>query len=195
MTIMESIGRQYFSYEPVGGHTNDCTQGPGSRWDVATYIEYGFGDQDQDVRHENIRLTCTECGAVKFYRTGHPDYGPGLKIDRTSTAELGFGAAPERVAGVWLWPGPLALYAEKHGPESYLVTAYKVRPSSPGAVVGLVGWARNLARSNGAIRWYAGLGCTEWGSIKEAAPDHFTSRTAAAKWLAGQLATRREGAE
>lgn len=191
----DHIGRQYFGYEPVSGHTDDCTQGPGSKWEVSIYVEYGFGEHDQDVRHENIRLTCTECGAVRYYRTGHEDYGFGLKRDHTSTAEVGFGAAPERVAGVWLWPGPLMEFAEKHGPESYLVTAYKVRPTSPGAVVGLIGWGRNAARINGAIRWHAGLGCTDWGSIKDPAPGPFTSRTAAAKWIAAQLATRREGAE
>lgn len=195
MTIMEHIGRQYFSYEPVTGHTSECTQGPASRWEVSTYVEYGFGEEDGDVRHENLRLTCTECSAVRFYRSGYPDYGLGLKIDRTTTDEVGFGSAPERVAGMWLWPGPLATYAEKHGPESYFVTAYKVRPSSPGAVVGIIGWSKNLSRSNGALRWRAGIGCTDWGSIKEAAPDYFTSKTAAAKWVAAQLATRREGAE
>lgn len=190
MTIRDHIGHQYFGYRPVPGHASECTQGPASRWEVATHVDYGFGEHDREVRRESLRLTCTECGAVRFYGTT-PDFGPGLEVDITTTAGLGFGAAPERVAGVWLWPGPLALYAEKHGPESYLVTAYKVRPSSPGAVVGLIGWGRNLARSNGAVRWHAGVGCTEWGSIKEAAPDHFTSKTAAAKWLAGQLESRR----
>lgn len=191
MTIRNNIGRSYFGYRPVPGHTDECSQGPASRWEVATHVEYRLGDDDQEIRRESLRLTCTECGAVRVYST-NPEFGLGLEVDRTNTAELGYGAAPERVAGVWLWPGPLALYAEKHGPESYLVTAYKVRPSSPGAVVGLIGWGRNLSRSNGAVRWHAGVGCTEWGSIKEEAPDYFTSKTAAAKWLAGQLATRRE---
>jgi hypothetical protein len=195
MSIQHNIARLYFDYSPMndygfadnGGHAKDCTRGP-LTWEVTRHIEYAYGDEDGHVRGTSLRLCCPECGAVQFHGT---DAEHGLELARryTTTAQLGFGAAPVRLAGLWLWPGPVASYGnEKLGPESYFATTTDVRPSSPDMVAGSLGWSRNYARVNGAVRWHAGLGCHKWGGIITAAPSHFTSRTAAAKWLAAELA-------
>lgn len=182
MSIQHHIAKLYFDYEPNTGHQPDCSRGPDT-WQVARYVEYGFGDQADEIRRTSLRLSCPECGVIEFHTVdGY------VQRQWSSSAELGYGAAPVRLAGLWLWPGPIGPYDRERGPESYFVTTDNVRPSSPEMVAGSLGWSRNYARTNGAVRWHAGLGCHKWGGIVTAAPGPFTSRTAAAKWLAAELA-------
>lgn len=190
--LNDHIARQYFGYQPMNdwctgnaGHGQNCTKG--ANWEVTREIEYGFGESSDDVRRTTLRLFCPECGTVQFHSTD-PEYGLDLAREFTTTAQIGYGSAPVKVAGLYLWPGPLMPYSEKNGPETYLVTTDDVRPSSPDMVAGVLGWGRNLERTNGAVRWFAGTGCHKWGGVEKAAPGKFSSRTAAAKWLAAELA-------
>jgi hypothetical protein len=191
--INDHIARQYFDYQPMnsytndnGGHGEECARAP-STWEVTREIEYGFGEFSDDVRRTTLRLFCPECGAVQFHSTD-PEHGLALAREFTTAAQIGYGSAPVKLAGLFLWPGPLQPYGEKNGPETYFVTTTDVRPSSPDMVAGVLGWTRNYSRSNGAVKWFAGIGCHKWGGVERGGGDKFTSRTAAAKWIAAELA-------
>lgn len=185
--MSEHIAVHYLRYEPTTGHRDGCTRGPNT-WEIARYVEYGFGAHDGEERRTSLRMFCPECKMVQIFSVdGH------LERRFTDAGELGFGSEPERVATLWLWPGAELLRGSGDGPDCYYVTTHKLRPCQPGQIAGVIGQGRRSARANAARRWYAGLGCTEYGTVRQGGPeDGFSSRTAAAKWLAEQLADRRE---
>lgn len=180
---MPSIARQYLQYQPVSGHLDGCTRGP-DKWEVAQHTEYGFGERSHEVRSTSLRLSCPECGQIRLMGADG-----ALSEEYTGSDALGWGSAPERVAGLWLWAGPPLLRGQ--GPDAYYVTTHKLRPAAPGHIAGIIGRGRKSARFNAAEWWFAGLGCNELGMARRSGPEEgFRSRTAAAKWLAGQIATR-----
>lgn len=186
--MSEHISQLYFDYQALNGHRDGCTRGPDT-WEVARRIEHNpfpKGSEDE-IRRTSLRLYCPECGAVQFFRTpGH------LEREFASSAELGFGSEPERVSGLWLWAGPELLPGAGWGPDAYYVTTHKFRPRRASQVAGVIGQGRASARANAAVRWFAGLGCNDYGGCMQAGPeDGFKTRGGAAKWIAAQLETRR----
>lgn len=182
------IAELYFQFETLNGHRAECTRGPDT-WEVTRRIEYNIfpKDDEDEIRQTSLRLHCPECGAVQFFRSpGH------LERRLESSARIGFGSAPERLAGLWLWAGPELLPGAGYGPDAYYVTTHKIRPHRPAQVAGVIGQGRSSARANAATRWYASLGCNDYGSGMQAGPEEgFKTRGGAAKWIAGQLETRR----
>lgn len=185
----DTIAELYFKYESTGGHQPGCKRGPDS-WEVTRYIEYRMfpKDDEHEIQRTSLRLYCPECGKIEFFRVaGH--------IDRqfSDTDITGWGQAPIRMGNLWLWPGPELIRGYGLGPDAYYVTTDKIRPRDPGQVAGVIGQGRRSARANASVRFYASLGCTEYGRGKQPGPeDGFRTPTAAAKWIAGQLATRRD---
>lgn len=104
-----------------------------------------------------------------------------LSSETTHASEVGYGSKPERVAGVWLWPGPRIWHGDGRGPVAYFITATKDRPRCPEDVVGRVAWSLG---PRGGIRWSAGLGCTGHGTVLESAGQTWPSRRAAVAWVA-----------
>lgn len=192
--MSEHIATLYFKYETLNGHREGCENAPDT-WEVTRRIEYRpFPKDDEDeIRETSIRLVCQQCGAVEFFRVpGH------LERQFATSAELGYGSAPTRLCGLWLWAGPELLPGHGLGPDAYYVTTDRIRPYKPSQVAGVIGQGRRSARANAAVRWFASLGCTDYGSGKVSAaelgadPDGFRTPTAAVKWMAGQLASRRD---
>ena len=181
------IAQQYFKYETLGGHRPDCKRAPDS-WEVTRWIEYRpFPKEDEDeIRKTSLRLYCPECQKVEFFEADGT-----LERKFSDTEETGWGRPPVRMGNLWLWPGPELLRGCGLGPDAYYVTTDRLRPFQPSHVAGVIGQGRRSARMNAAVRWYASLGCTDYGSGKLPGPeDGFRTPTAAAKWIAGQLSTR-----
>jgi hypothetical protein len=175
------ISTLYFGFGPVAGHAEDCPHHGTDIWEVTRYRETRFGGE---IRETVIRLACHECGVVHLETI---DGEPGT-TETTSGAEIGYAARPERVAGLWLWPGPRMFYRDEHGPMSFYVTEAKTRPRSPAETVGIVGWGLG---PRGGTRWQAGMGVSGHRTVVVRAEQDFTSRRAAAAWIAGELAAGR----
>ena len=100
--------------------------------------------------------------------------------ETTHASQVGYASKPERVLGVWLWPGPRIWYGDDRGPASYLITATRQPPRGADEVIGKVGW--HLGKRHG-IRWGAGAGCTRHGTVVRASEEDFSSRHAALAWV------------
>lgn len=172
----QNIRSLYFGYEPVREHAPGCPREGSDLWEATRFTNESYGGQ---VRETVFRFVCAECGAAAFFRT---DGAPGE--ERTHASTIGFGSKPERVAGLWLHPGPLLLHGDGRGPAAFYVTRTKDRPREPGDVTGVVAWQLG---PRGGVRWRAGLGVTEHGSAGTVAGSDFSSRRAAVAWIAGQL--------
>lgn len=174
------IAALYFDFRRIAGHRADCSRHGTDVWEVTRQRDYGI---DEEIRKTVIRLACTECGVLHFESTEG-----GMSTQTSNAAAMGYGSEPIRESGLWLWPGPpLLATMPDRGPDCYYVTREKIRPASPDDVDGVVGQYRG---PRGGIRWQAGTGCTRWG-VKQGAPDSFTSRRAAVKWIAAELGIRR----
>lgn len=176
---MQHIAAQYFDYMPAAGHLEGCSRLGSDVWEVTRWRDRTF---DDETRQTVIRLVCSECGVI------HLEEMPGEpSTSTTSAAELGFGSRPVREAGLWLWAGPVIWHGDDRGPTTFFVTADKVRPRSADDVLGVVGWGLG---QRGGVKWFSGTGYTGYG-VKEAAPDKFSTRRAAAKWIAAELGIMR----
>lgn len=175
-TFGTTIASLYFEYESLSWHKPGCPQADGDQWQVTRHTYYGYAEENEET---TFRFMCEQCGTtVLLSMKGIP------QPEFSSTEALGFGSKPERVAGLWLHPGPRLWAGEKHGPTSYYVTRTKDRPRTPEDVVGAVSW--NLGPRRGT-HWRAGVGANEYGHAKTLADDLFSSRTAAVKWIANAL--------
>jgi hypothetical protein len=175
MRMVRDIGTQYFGFQPAAQHRKGCSRISSDTWVVTRHTWTSF---DGETTETTFRLACFECGAVTFigldgeYRT-----------EATSVADIGFGAKPERVAGLWLHPGPHLIRGDDYGPEAFYVTRGKDRPRDPADVLGIV--ARHFGPRRG-IKWAAGLGVTEYGRAKTGVRLDFGSKRAAVAWIAAQ---------
>jgi len=174
VTILRTgIDGLYFDYGPAAAHTAGCPRAGTDVWEVTRHQYASYSGDRTEV---TIRLACHDCGAVHFERSGHE-----LATENTHASQIGYASKPDRVAGLWLWPGPRIWPGDDRGPASYLITAAKDRPRRPEHVLGRVAWS--LGR-RGGIRWSAGLGCGPGGGVLTASGQTWTSRRAAVAWVA-----------
>ena len=173
---MHNISTLYFDYRPVAGHMPTCSRAGTDVWEATDFRRANF---DGETTEYTFRFACFECGVVTFFRFGsEPDGTEG-----TLAIRVGFGSAPERVRGLWLHPGPRFWHDDDRGPTAFYVTRAKDRPRVTADVAGVVGW--HFGR-RGGVRWSAGLGCTDYGSIRTDSGQDFGSRRAAVSWIAAQ---------
>lgn len=175
--ISQGTHRLYFGYQSAARHAPDCPRKGTGLMEVSKSVELDFHGQ---VREETYRFACGKCGTAFFVYSDHD-----LSTESTSASQIGFGSKPQKVAGLWLHPGPRLAYFDQNGPWNYLVTRDSQRPASPSDVVGKTGWH---CGKRGGVRWSAGTGYDEHGYVTRAADHDFGSRTAAVKWIAAALA-------
>lgn len=149
-------------------------------------------DCDHDSRYTKltVRVVCRSCGRA------HLLTGEYHGQTHTTTARLGYGLPPRKVAGLWLWPGEPHLYVfreESAEPHDFLVTRPGAARVTKDTVVGQVTQWRG---KRGGVMWTAaavpsvdgpyggGLGTIRWTQAQE----NFKTVAAAAKWIAAQLA-------
>jgi hypothetical protein len=172
--LAKSIKALYFDYRPVSGHLEGCRFRGTDMWEVTRHVWESF---DGERIEETIRLACHECGVVHFRG---PSDGVG-SFETTHADDVGYGAKPEKVLGVWLWPGPRLWHGEEHGPDSFYVTRTKDRPREPEDAIGVVGWHLGPRRG---IRWGAGVHPTSRGTVESNSGDQeWSSRRAAVAWV------------
>lgn len=190
-----TIADHYLGFTPTTSHLKDCKFAGTDMWEVARLhrtrrraAEYG-GDYTETI----VRLLCRTCGVV------HMDHGESWGTQTTTTEQIGYGAKPQRCAGLWLHPGPVRYnHADSHEPELLYVTGSQTPPADHTDVIGIIGWERPFNGSRyGAVRWWAGLGVTEDGRARTLAPEDLTlkSRTAATRWVAEQHAAHLAAAQ
>ncbi|MGW7473693.1 hypothetical protein ACWGIT_19120 [Streptomyces cyaneofuscatus] len=135
----------------------------------------------------SVRIVCSSCGLARIM-SGDAD---GMRT--TSTKALGYGCAPRKSGGVWLYPGAPLLHGWGNGedsePEGYLVTRTRVDRVGVDNVTGAIFKARGPRRG---VKWAAtaipskdgayGFGPVRWARRQE----DLRSLTAAAKWIAAQ---------
>jgi hypothetical protein len=174
----QHISALYFGYRPVAGHLPECSRAGTDVWEATRFTWDGL---DGETRETTFRFACLECGVVAFQSFD----GAVSGLEHTHATEIGYGTRPERVAGLWLHPGPRIWHGDERGPTAYYVTRGKDRPRQPADVAGMTGW--HLGR-RGGLRWSAGLGATDYGTVQTSAGQDFASRRAAVAWIAAQLA-------
>ncbi|MFD4895765.1 hypothetical protein ACFWNL_35945, partial [Kitasatospora sp. NPDC058397] len=124
---------------------SDLTHLPGCRrpaWQIATKHtperEGGHGCPAEDCGHDGkrprveVRAVCGSCGVA------HVIAGEALSSRTTHAATLGYGTAPRKAGGLWLYAGPPRVAVEEAQPDAYLVTREKVARVRPEDVVGLI---------------------------------------------------------
>lgn len=142
-----------------------------------------------------VRIVCSSCG------TAHLLTADSERVRRRSTAALGYGQQPRRVAGLWLWPDePLLSWGrgKDEEPWGYLATRQRVDRVTAADVVGEILQGRG---KRGGVVWSAaavpsqtgrhGVGPVRWAT----ATTDLRSVAAAAKWIATQLALAEAGGE
>jgi hypothetical protein len=173
--ISHSIDGLYFDYQPLAGHAEGCPRHGTDVWETTRHVWSSFSG---DKTETTIRVACRSCGVVHFERADSD-----LSTETTHASQVGYGGKPEKVAGVWLWPGPRIWHGDDRGPQTFLVTVSKDMPRQPEDVLGKVGW--HLGR-RGGVRWSAGLRRTGHGTVLATATEDFASRRAAVAWVAAQ---------
>lgn len=171
--IGQSIDDLYFSYRPVAGHAEGCPRRDADVWETTRFRWYSRADEQ--VRQTVIRYACHLCGVVGFERADGE-----LSTECTHASQVGYGSKPEKVAGVWLHPGPRIWYGDDRGPLVYFVTANKQPPQRPEDVIGKVGWSLG---PRGGVRWGAGIGANEHGTAVRGAEQTWPSRRGAVAWV------------
>jgi hypothetical protein len=177
--LAKSIRALYFDYHPVASHLEGCRFRGTDTWEVTRHVWESF---DGERVEETIRLACHDCGVVHFRG---PTDGTG-SLENTHADHVGYASKPEKVLGIWLWPGPRLWHGEERGPSSFYVTSTKDRPRQPSDLIGVVGWHLGPRRG---IRWGAGVGCTEHGTVRISSGDQtWTTRRAAVAWVIENMA-------
>ncbi|MEV7953687.1 hypothetical protein ACIO6T_41255 [Streptomyces sp. NPDC087532] len=155
-------------------------------------------DHANSFTRVTVRIVCRSCGVAELV-TGEHTTDTGHSI--TSTTQLGYGLAPRKVAGLFLWAGEPYLTVGRAGsdePHDFLVTATRVDRVTQGAVVGQI---TQWHGKRGGVIWTAsalpdphgpyghGLGRIRWNRVQEG----FKTVAAAAKWIAASAASTGEG--
>jgi len=139
----------------------------------------------------SVRMVCRSCEVAHVVR------GEGYDVATTTTAKLGYGCAPVKAHGLYLYASRPLLYALDPGPAGYLVTARKVTTPDPGDVVGIIGQSRG---PRGGMQWWAGADMTIEPAFvtdyysrgyprvhAEQKQDGFRSQRSAARWIANLI--------
>jgi hypothetical protein len=177
------IADLYFGYRPVAGHYPDCSRAGTDVWEATRFRYESFNGE---VISEVLRFACSGCGAVTFF-----GFDQDASTESTHAGEIGYGAKPEKVAGLWLHPGPRLWYGEDRGPTAFYVTTGRDRPRQPEDAAGVVGWRLG---PRGGIRWTAGVEVTPRGQVSRDSGQQFSSRRAAVAWIAAHTRADGEGA-
>lgn len=176
------ISALYFGFGPVAGHCEGCPMRGTDVWEVTRYQRKNFGGE---VSETTLRFACHECGAVVFESFD----GQSASFEATHGSEAGYASKPERVLGLWLWPGPRIWHGDDRGPTAYYVTLGKERPRVPSDVAGAVGWSTG---PRGGVHWKAGLEPSAHGTVKVTSGRDWPSRRAAVAWIAEQIKEARQ---
>jgi hypothetical protein len=154
---MSTARNVYFGWS-TPAHAPDC---PRPVWDVdtmehdASRERHGAGDhkcRNRECNHGGtytamtFRFVCRSCERAYLYRT------EVTKPDITTTREIGYGAAPIKAGGLWLYPGSQLLFGDAM-PYDYLCTCERVDRLQPEDVVGYL--VQNVGKRNGTV-WQAG---------------------------------------
>lgn len=174
----ETIRELYFDYQGIAGHFPGCSAS-GNAFEVTQHRYRRLGGE---VKRTTLRLACFECGSVFFAAID----GDWPSTEHTSADQVGYGSKPEKVLGLWLWPGPRIWHNDERGPHSYYLTRSAERPRSRDDVLGVVGWHFG---SRGGLKWDAGVGLTDHGSVL-ATTQNLSSRRAAVAWVIEQSGGR-----
>ncbi|WP_392967266.1 hypothetical protein [Streptomyces sp. LN245] len=155
MQLIESL---YLGWSPLD-HPADC---PKPTWDVVE-IRHDEGGRIVQTGAEHhacandtcshadsfgrvqLRLLCRDCGSIRTIT------GEGLTQVPSTVADSGWGLAPRKVSGVWLWPGqPAAPGSEPH---DYLVTRSRAAAVTTESLYGIITRYRD---ASGTPCWIAG---------------------------------------
>lgn len=153
----------------------------------------GYCDHGSKFTEQTVRIVCRSCGVVELIK-GEVTEDTGRST--TSTRELGYGLAPRKVAGLFLYPGEPFLNFGRLGtnePHDFLVTRTRVDRVTAEDVVGQIVQGRTKRR---AVCWNAAAGPRTDGPFGygdgvhfgEASDDSLRTVTAAAKWITARLA-------
>jgi hypothetical protein len=189
----------YFGWQQPG-HAPGCAR---PAWVVDVRTEYnawrgkaeggpGHSCPDEDCGHhdryqaETVRVVCRSCGVVHLYR------GEGTGFEITTTKATGYGQAPRKVAGLWLYPGAPLLHHDTE-PYDYLCARDRVDRLEPEHVVGYIGQGRG---KRGGITWAAAAlpDVVDRGSCRpslqytvKSGDVTFKTVAGAAKWVAAEV--------
>ncbi|WNI16646.1 hypothetical protein [Actinacidiphila sp. ITFR-21] len=197
---MTSAEESYLGWDELHHHTA-CKR---PAWTVDTKTEYDVyrpRDRESTAPHAcpaeecghgprmertTVRIVCRSCGCayVITSETG---------VSTTSTRSLGYGLAPERRAGLLLWQGqPFLSFGRlsEDMPWDYIVTRPGVTRPVREDLVGEISQTRG---KRGAVRYGAvavpdPYGRYGYGIRWAVATDGLATPTAAARWIAAQLA-------
>ncbi|MGW9067932.1 hypothetical protein ACWGQT_00570 [Streptomyces yangpuensis] len=135
-----------------------------------------------------VRILCRSCGVVRELSGVHHGYGTTL------TAVIGYGLAPTRASGLWLYPGEKLFRDTLGDPWDYMVSEKKLERLREADVVGVIGQGRG---KRGAVLWSAAAHPIFRPShFERSTPDvtyrtktdqTFKTITAAARWIAARL--------
>ncbi|WP_329492601.1 hypothetical protein OG618_37625 (plasmid) [Kitasatospora sp. NBC_01246] len=195
----------HLRYLPVE-HREGCTKG----WEVAVFENTGHrrypdkghackvnetDPEGYDCSHGDtfeqttVRLLCRGCGAAVELD------GERVRQREHAPEDIGIDLAPKRVGDLWLHAGPRrGLY--EGNPGWYVVATRKTGPLTEADVVGEITIGTT---KRGAIVWSAAAGLDiranqqhgdffRHGWHRRSADTTFKTPTAAARWVAGQLA-------
>ncbi len=191
-----SIRDLYFGWNELT-HAADCKR---PVWEAATRTEerhwprYGGpehacpnGDEcshSSTYTRTEVRLVCRSCDVVRVMAGEEHSFGS------TTTAHYGYGSAPERKAGLLLWPSGPLFQESGEPPWEYLVTRPGVTRVTEDDVVAAIAQSRG---KRGAKQWSAvavrhadgpyGLRPFRYARANTG----LRSVGAAAKWIAAQL--------
>lgn len=157
----------------------------------------GHGCTDEYCTHgaafqqTTVRAVCTSC-SVAYLITGERTGESGHTS--TTTAYTGYGQAPRKAAGLWLWPGQPEMSfgrAVTDTPHDFLVTRERVARVTESDVVGQIIQERG---ARGGVQWASLAVPDPDGQYGYAQPVRFARATeglrtpaAAVKWIATQL--------
>ncbi|MCT9092622.1 hypothetical protein N4G70_27690 [Streptomyces sp. ASQP_92] len=137
-------------------------------------------DHGRSYARTTVRVVCLSCHCA------HLISGESISSQAATTKATGFGEAPRKVAGLYLWPGEPWFDDEPH---EFLVTHDKPKRVQASNVIGSIHEGRGprggkqfsataLPATNGTY----GYGKLRWSRAEKG----FTSLYAAAKWIAAQ---------
>ncbi|MEV6680840.1 hypothetical protein AB0N09_28835 [Streptomyces erythrochromogenes] len=137
-------------------------------------------DHSGSYSRTTVRVVCLAC------HVAHVISGESVSSRSTSTRTTGFGEAPRKVAGLYLWPGQPWFDDEPH---EFLVSRARPQRLTAADVVGEIyegrgprGGKRFSAAALPSPTGAYGVRTLRWSRAQEG----FTSCSAAAKWIAAQ---------
>lgn len=171
----KSIRELYFGYQGLAGHFPGCSAAE----NVFEVTQHQYRDFGGEVKRTTLRLACHECGSVFFAAID----GDWPSTEQANADHEGYGSKPDKVLGLWLWPGPRIWHGDDRGPHSYYVTSTRERPRNHEDVLGIVGWHLG---TRGGVKWSAGIGVTDHGTVQVNA-EGIASRRAAVAWIVAAI--------